>query len=102
MEKPSTQYKREHKIDFGREKIDILYEDAYIVVIHKPSGMLSVPYPGSKARTALDVLCRIMRSKGTYSQRHRPFVVHRLDRDTSGVMLFALSEQVQRLSLIHI
>ena len=71
MEKPSTQYKREHKIDFGRERIDILYEDAYIVVIHKPSGMLSVPYPGSKARTALDVLCRIMRSKGTYSQRHR-------------------------------
>ena len=96
MEKPSTQYKREHKIDFGRERIDILYEDAYIAVIHKPAGMLSVPYPGSKARTALDVLCRIMRSKGTYSQRHRPFVVHRLDRDTSGVMLFALSEQVQR------
>ena len=87
MEKPSTQYKREHKIDFGRERIDILYEDAYIVVIHKPSGMLSVPYPGSKARTALDVLCRIMRSKGTYSQRHRPFVVHRLDRDTSGVLV---------------
>ena len=96
MAKASTQYKREHKIDFGRERIDILYEDAYIVVIHKPSGMLSVPYPGSKARTALDVLCRLMRSKGTYSQRHRPFVVHRLDRDTSGVMLFALSEQVQR------
>ena len=96
MEKPSTQYKREPKIDFGREKIRIMYEDAYIVVIDKPSGMLSVPYPGSKARTALDVLGRIMRSRGTYAKRHHPFVVHRLDRDTSGVMIFALSEEVQR------
>ena len=93
--KASTQYKREHKSDYGRERMDILYEDANIVVIHKPSGMLSVPYPGSKARTALDVLEKIMRTKGTYSSAHRPFTVHRLDRDTSGVMMFALTEAVQ-------
>ena len=65
--KASTQYKREHKADYGREQIEILYEDKDIVVINKPTGLLSVPYPGSKARTALDLLEKIMRSRGTFS-----------------------------------
>jgi len=94
--KASTQYKRENKPDYGHEKIDILYEDKDIIVINKPSGMLSVPYPGSRARTALDVLENLMRKAGTFSASHHPFTVHRLDRDTSGVMMFALSEGVQR------
>ena len=37
-----------------------------------------------------------MRKKGTFSKNHRPFVVHRLDRDTSGVMMFALTEKAQK------
>lgn len=94
--KASTQYKKENKTDYGREKIDVLYEDKDIVVINKPTGLLSVPYPGSKSRTAIDVLEKIMRKKGTWSANHRPFVVHRLDRDTSGVMMFALNEYIQR------
>jgi 23S rRNA pseudouridine1911/1915/1917 synthase len=96
MEKASTIYKREHKPDFGHEQIEILYEDSYIAVIEKPSGMLSVPYPGSRARTALDALEQLMRKSGTYSEKHRPFVVHRLDRDTSGVMMFAMTEPAQK------
>lgn len=94
--KASTQYKREHKADYGHEKIEILYEDKDIVVINKPSGLLSVPYPGSKARTALEILEKMMRSKGSWSHSHRPFTVHRLDRDTSGVMMFALNEKIQQ------
>lgn len=94
--KPSTQYKREHKADYGHERIEILYEDADIIIINKPSGMLSVPYPGSKARTAIEVIEKIMRSKGTLTAHHKPFVVHRLDRDTSGVMMFALNEAAQK------
>ncbi len=85
--KASTRYKREHKADYGKERLDILYEDEAIVVINKPSGMLSVPYPGSRARTAQGVLEKLLHKK--------VFVVHRLDRDTSGVMLFVLSEAVQ-------
>ena len=94
--KASTQYKREHKADYGKERIEILYEDKDIVVINKPSGMLSCPYPGSKARTAQDILEKLMRSKGTYGPKHKPLVVHRLDRDTSGVMMFALNEITQK------
>lgn len=94
--KPSTEYKREHKPDYGREKIEILYEDQWLVVINKPSGLLSVPYPGSKVRTAQSVLEELLRAKGTINSKHKPFVVHRLDRDTSGVMMFALTEQAQK------
>lgn len=94
--KASTRYKREHKADYGRERISILYEDADIIVIEKPSGLLSVPYPGSKARTALDLLEKLMRGRGDWSRSHRPFTVHRLDRDTSGVMVFALNEAAQK------
>lgn len=94
--KASTLYKREHKSDYGKEKIKILYEDKDIIVIEKPSGLLSVPYPGSKSRNALEIIEKLMRSKGTYSETHRPFTVHRLDRDTSGVMMFALNENVQK------
>ena len=94
--KASTQYKRENKKDYGHEKIEILYEDKDIVVIHKPSGMLSCSYPGSKAKTAQEVLEKIMRSKGSWTPNHRPLVVHRLDRDTSGVMMFALNEGTQK------
>ena len=36
------------------------------------------------------------KKKGTFSRNHRPFVVHRLDRDTSGVMMFALTEKAQK------
>lgn len=95
--KASTQYKREHKADYGREKIEILYEDEWIVVINKPNGLLSVPYPGSKVRTAQSVLEELLRKRGKINSKHKPYVVHRLDRDTSGVMMFALTEQAQEI-----
>ncbi|MCQ2576172.1 MAG: RluA family pseudouridine synthase [Treponema sp.] len=95
--KASTQYKREHKADYGREQIEILYEDQWLCVINKPSGLLSVPYPGSKVRTAQSVLEEILRKKGEVNGKHKPYVVHRLDRDTSGVMMFALTEQAQKI-----
>ena len=96
MGKAGTDYKRENKADFGKERIELLYEDEHIAIIFKPSGMLSVPYPGSKNKTAQDSLENLMRKKGTFSSGHRPFVVHRLDRDTSGVMMFALTADAQK------
>lgn len=96
-----TKFRKKHKRDFGREKITILYEDAYLTVIYKPDGMLSVPYPGSRAQTALEILEKIMRKKGSYSQVHRPFAVHRLDRETSGVMMFAMTEKAQKKIMDH-
>lgn len=77
------------------QRIEILFEDEYFCVINKPTGILSVPSQ-SKDKSALTVLEEIMRRNGTYSAKHRPFAVHRLDRDTSGIMMFALSEIAQK------
>mgnify|MGYP002626118075 CR=1 FL=1 len=76
--------------------IEILYQDDFIVVINKPSGLLSVPFEGHKGKTAISMLENMMRKRGTWSKFHRPFAVHRLDRDTSGVMMFALDEKTQK------
>ena len=79
----------------NHEKIEILYQDQYLVVINKASGLLSVPYSGSKGRTAQSLLEEILRRQGTVNSKHKPYAVHRLDRDTSGVMMFALTENVR-------
>ncbi len=81
----------------SQSRIQILYQDKNLAVIFKPENLLSVPYEGCRAKTALDLLEQIMRKNGTYSAKHRPFVVHRLDRDTSGVMMFALNENSKKI-----
>ena len=78
------------------EKIEILFEDENICVINKSSGILSVPTAG-KEKSALSILEEIMRKNGSYSAKHRPLAVHRLDRDTSGVMMFALTENARKI-----
>lgn len=64
--------------------IRILYEDSDLVVIHKPTGLLSVSSNFEKGETAHALLRE-------YYKPRRLQIVHRLDQDTSGVMLFALS-----------
>ena len=76
--------------------IEILYIYQYLAVINKPAGLLSVPFPGFKGKTAQSVLEDILRKQGKANAHHRPFAVHRLDRDTSGVMMFALSQVAQK------
>ena len=84
------------KMDSTGNRIEILYEDEWLCVIEKPAGMLSCPYPGSRAKTAQDALEQIMRRRGTLSPSRKPLVVHRLDRATSGVMMFALNEKAEK------
>ena len=76
--------------------IEILYLDQHLAVINKPSGLLSVPFPGYKGKTAQSVLEEVLRRQGRANNHHKPFAVHRLDRDTSGVMMFALTAQAQK------
>ncbi len=76
--------------------IEILYLDQHLAVINKPSGLLSVPFPGYKGKTAQSLLEDILRKQGRANNYHKPFAVHRLDRDTSGVMMFALTAQAQK------
>lgn len=73
--------------------IRILHEDDDLIVIHKDAGMLSIAGPQDEELTAYRQLMEHVRFQNPSS---RVFVVHRLDRDTSGVMMFAKSEQVQQ------
>lgn len=74
--------------------IEILYEDRDLVIINKPVGLLSVATAFEKEETAHSLL------KDYYRPRH-PYVVHRLDQETSGVMIFAMSEEAcERLKVI--
>ncbi|WP_284643929.1 RluA family pseudouridine synthase [Paenibacillus silviterrae] len=74
--------------------LTILHEDEDIIVIHKNAGLLSIASPQENEMTAFRQLMTHVRSK---EPGGRIFVVHRLDRDTSGVMMFAKSERVQQL-----
>lgn len=68
--------------------LSILYQDKDIVVINKPEGMLSVPLDKGEAIHALGVLRKHFDTKEIY-------VVHRIDRETSGVMIFARNEEAK-------
>ena len=70
------------------DPLDIIYEDAEIVVVNKPSGLLSVPGKGEDLSD-----CLIERLKVIFPDA---LLVHRLDRDTSGLMIFGLTKHSQR------
>ena len=71
--------------------LEILYEDRDILVAAKPSGLLTVSTDREKSRTAYFALTDYVR-KGAAKSRNRIFIVHRLDRETSGVLVFAKNE----------
>lgn len=75
--------------------LSILYEDRDILVVHKVSGLLTVSNAKTGDRTAYARLNEYVR-KGNQKSRHRVFIVHRLDRDTSGVLVFAKNEKTKR------
>ena len=75
--------------------IVILHEDPDLVVVHKPAGLLTIGTESDKSRTAYFVLTNYVR-KGCARSRNRVFIVHRLDRETSGILIFAKSEEGKR------
>jgi 23S rRNA pseudouridine1911/1915/1917 synthase len=79
-------------------EIKILYEDEYLIAINKPSGLLSVATEREKETTAY----RLVKDYISYGNRRAQlFVLHRLDRDTSGILLFAKKRQVQEVLQSH-
>ncbi len=72
----------------------ILHEDQDILVVDKPAGLLTIGTDRDKSRTAYFALTDYVR-KGCARSRNRVFIVHRLDRDTSGVLVFAKNEEAK-------
>ena len=77
----------------SRLPFPILYEDRDVVVIDKPAGMLTTHTRAKEANTAEGWLNDYVR-KGQAKSRKHVWLVHRLDRETSGVMMFAKTEEV--------
>jgi RluA family pseudouridine synthase len=79
----------------GPRGLPLLHEDKDILVVDKPAGLLTVGSERDKTRTAHYLLNDYVR-KGDPKSRNRVYVVHRLDQDTSGILLFAKSEEAKR------
>ncbi len=76
--------------------IDILYEDDVIVVVNKAANMVVHPGRGSSRGTLAAALQFHFNNLSDVAGRHRPGIVHRLDRDTTGVILIAKDNQVHQ------
>ena len=74
--------------------ISILYEDSDILVAVKPYGLLTMGTDRDKSRTLYAILTDYVR-KGYSKSANRIFIVHRLDRDTSGILIFAKSMEAK-------
>ena len=78
------------------EKIDlnIVYEDDFIIVINKSAGMVCHPAPGHKSGTLVNAIAYHYRNRlSNIGGAMRPGIVHRLDKDTSGIMLVAKTNE---------
>ena len=76
------------------KNIDIIYEDKDIIVINKPSGLLTVATEKEKNKTAYHLVMEYLKKK---NKNNRIFIIHRLDIDTSGIIMFAKNERAKHL-----
>jgi len=77
-----------------KNKLDIIYQDKYILVVNKPSGLLTVSTDKEKEHTLFHQVYLYEKQK---NKNNKIFIVHRLDKDTSGIVLFAKSEKIKHL-----
>lgn len=85
--------KEKNKKEFRHPLLKIVFEDNFLIVVEKKEGLLSVGTDRQKERTAQHILSEYV---GRSCRGNRIYVVHRLDRDTSGLMMFAKDERTQR------
>lgn len=74
--------------------LSIIYEDEDLLVINKPKGMVTHPAPGNVNGTLVNALLYHYKELSNLGGKIRPGIVHRLDKDTSGVMLIAKNDQI--------
>lgn len=75
-------------------KIEVLYEDKDIIVVNKPAGLPTIAPDGSRGKNLLDIVSAIIQKK---NPRGRAALVHRLDRDSSGIIVFAKNPKAKRI-----
>jgi 23S rRNA pseudouridine1911/1915/1917 synthase len=74
----------------------IVFDDAHLVVIEKPSGISSVPYERKETGTAMDLIRAAWKRGGKRATATPLYIVHRIDKDTSGLLCFAKTRLAER------
>jgi 23S rRNA pseudouridine1911/1915/1917 synthase len=93
MDRPGSARRRLSGRAAGPQELRIVYEDDGLIVVDKPAGLLTVPLPRrSEADSVQDELVAHLRSRG----KRKPFVVHRIDRDTTGLVVFTTRPDLQQ------
>ena len=77
--------------------LDIYYEDEYLMVVNKPSGMVVHPAPGNYHGTLVNALMYHTKNLSDINGEERPGIVHRIDKDTSGLLLISKNNEVHRI-----
>lgn len=80
-------------VSFTHPMLRIVWEDDYLIVVEKKNGLLSMATDRVKERTAYHILSDYVKK---CNPANRIFILHRLDRDTSGLMMFAKDREMQR------
>lgn len=75
------------------EKLNIIFEDKYIIVISKPHNLLTIGTDKEKERTLYRKVSDYVKKQ---HKSNKIFIVHRLDKDTSGIIVFAKTEEIKR------
>ena len=78
----------------NRKNIPIIYEDNEFLVINKPYGLLSIPSDTEKNSTAIRMVMDYVQAK---DKHNRIYLVHRIDKETSGVLMFCKNEKIRDL-----
>ncbi len=77
-----------------KEKLEIIYEDKDIIIVNKKSGLLTISTDKVKDNTLYHKVSDYLKKQ---NKNNKVFIVHRLDKDTQGLVLFAKSEKVKRI-----
>jgi 23S rRNA pseudouridine1911/1915/1917 synthase len=80
----------------ARPSVKLVHEDPHLVVIEKPAGVSTVPWDPKETGTALDLVRDAWRLQGKRATVTPLYVVHRLDKDTSGLLVFAKTKLGER------
>ena len=81
-------------IELSHPKLKIIFEDQYLIVVEKKEGLLTVSTGKSDETTAFSILKNYVKKSAT---QNRIFVVHRIDRETSGIIVFAKTRSIPSL-----
>ena len=76
----------------AKKKLDILYEDKFVIVINKPHNLLTIATNREKERTLFHYVYDYLKQK---HKSNKVFIVHRLDKDTSGIIILAKDEKTK-------